>query len=85
MGDFVQAWYANFVENGMDQEMLFELTIAANFLGVKPLLELASAKIASMIKGKTPEEIRRTFNIVNEFTAEEIAAVEEENRWCEEA
>jgi len=24
-----------------------------------------------MIKGKTPEEIRKTFNIVNDFTPEE--------------
>ena len=29
------------------------------------------AKIASMIKGKNPEEIRDTFGIVNDFTPEE--------------
>jgi len=85
IGDVVQVWYANFVGNGMDQEMLFDLTIAANFLGVNPLLNLTCATIATMIKGKTPEEIRRTFNIVNDFTAEEEAAVREENKWCEEA
>jgi hypothetical protein len=28
-----------------------------------------------MIKGKTPEEIRKTFNIVNDFTPEEEAQV----------
>jgi len=27
--------------------------------------------VANMIKGKTPEEIRRLFNIVNDFTPEE--------------
>ena len=81
IGDVVQVWYANFVGNGMDQEMLFDLTIAANFLGVNPLLNLTCATIATMIKGKTPEEILRTFNIVNDFTAEEEAAVREENKW----
>lgn len=42
------------------------------------------ASVAAMIKGKTPEEIRNTFNIKNDFTPEEEAKVREENRWCEE-
>lgn len=37
-----------------------------------------------MIKGKTPEEIRKTFNIKNDFTEEEEAQVRKENQWCEE-
>lgn len=36
-------------------------------------------------QGKTAEEIRRTFNIVNDFTPEEEAQVREENKWCEDA
>ena len=32
-------------------------------MDIKPLLELVSAKVASIIKGKTTEEIRKTFNI----------------------
>ena len=32
---------------------------ASNFLGIDSLLDLTSAKIASLIKGKNPEEIRR--------------------------
>lgn len=42
-------------------------------MDIKPLLDLTCAKVASMIKGKTPEEIRKTFNIVNDFTPEEEA------------
>lgn len=35
-----------------------------------------------MIKGKTPEEIRKLFNIVNDFTPEEEAQIKKENvRW----
>uniref|UniRef100_A0A668UHN0 S-phase kinase-associated protein 1 n=1 Tax=Oreochromis aureus TaxID=47969 RepID=A0A668UHN0_OREAU len=40
--------------------------------------------VANMIKGKTPEEIRKTFNIKNDFTEEEEAQVRKENQWCEE-
>lgn len=32
-----------------------------------------------MIKGKTPEEIRKLFNIVNDFTPEEEAQIKKEN------
>ena len=42
------------------------------------------AKVALSLKGKTPEEIRRTFNIVTDFTPEERAQVREENPWIEE-
>jgi S-phase kinase-associated protein 1 len=82
MAEHVQEWYANFVY--IDQEKLFELILAANFMDIKPLLDLTCAAVASLIKGKTPEEIRKTFNIVNDFTPEEEAAVREENKWCEE-
>ena len=83
MGEVVDEWDAAFVT--IDQEMLFELILAANYMDIKSLLDLTCAKVASMIKGKTPEEIRKTFNIVNDFTPEEEAHVREENKWCEEA
>ena len=83
MTDVVGEWDANFVS--IDQEMLFELILAANYMDIKSLLDLTCAKVASLIKGKTPEEIRRTFNIVNDFTPEEEQQVREENKWCEEA
>jgi S-phase kinase-associated protein 1 len=35
-----------------------------------------------MIKGKTPEEIRKTFNIKNDFTPEEEEEVQRENQWA---
>lgn len=37
-----------------------------------------------MIKGKSPEEIRQTFNIVNDFTPEEEAQIRRENEWAED-
>lgn len=83
MKEVVSEWDAAFVM--VEQELLFELILAANYMDIKPLLDLTCAKVASMIKGKTPEEIRKTFNIVNDFTPEEEAQVREENKWCEEA
>ena len=83
MAEVVQPWYSAYVD--IDQELLFELILAANYMDIKPLLDLTCATVASMIKGKTPEEIRKTFNIVNDFTPEEEAQVREENKWCEEA
>jgi S-phase kinase-associated protein 1 len=79
----VPEWDADFVD--LEQETLFELILAANFMDIKPLLDLTCAKVASMIKGKTPEQIRKAFNIVNDFSPEEEAKVREENKWCEES
>jgi S-phase kinase-associated protein 1 len=83
MADVVQKWYADFVE--LEQVLLFELILAANYMDIKPLLDLTCATVASMIKGKSPEDIRSTFNITNDFSPEEEAQVREENKWCEEA
>ena len=82
MAEVVQKWYADFV--AVEQVLLFELILAANYMDIKPLLDLTCATVASMIKGKTPEEIRKTFNIANDFSPEEEAQVREENKWCEE-
>lgn len=83
MADVVQKWYADFVD--LEQSLLFELILAANYMDIKPLLDLTCATVASMIKGKSPEDIRTAFNITNDFSPEEEAQVREENKWCEEA
>ena len=83
MADVVQKWYADYVD--VEQVILFELILAANYMDIKPLLDLTCATVASMIKGKAPEEIRTTFNIANDFSPEEESQVREENKWCEDA
>ena len=78
--DDARAWDAEFVK--VDQATLFDLILAANYLNIKGLLDLTCQTVANMIKGKTPEEIRRTFNIKNDFTPEEEEEVRRENQWA---
>ncbi|KAG1677832.1 hypothetical protein FOA52_008596 [Chlamydomonas sp. UWO 241] len=78
--DEIKQWDAEFVK--VDQATLFDLILAANYLNIKGLLDLTCQTVAQMIKGKTPEEIRKTFNIKNDFTPEEEEEVRRENQWA---
>jgi S-phase kinase-associated protein 1 len=78
----VTNWDKDFVK--VDDETLFNLILAANYLDIKSLLDLTCKTVADEIKGKTPEEIRVRFNIKNDFTPEEEEEVKRENAWCEE-
>ena len=78
----INEWDQKFMQ--VDQEMLFEIILAANYLDIKQLLDAGCKVVANMIKGKSPEEIRKTFNIVNDFTPEEEAAIRKENEWAED-
>ncbi|KQJ99541.1 SKP1-like protein 1 [Brachypodium distachyon] len=71
---------ADFVK--VDQAVLFDLILAANYLDIKGLLDLTCQTVADMIKGKTVEEIRTKFNIKNDFTPEEEAEIRKENQWA---
>jgi len=80
--DDISSWDADFLK--VDQGTLFELILAANYLDIKGLLDVTCKTVANMIKGKTPEEIRKTFNIRNDFSPAEEEQVRKENEWCEE-
>jgi len=78
----IEEWDQKFMQ--VDQEMLFEIILAANYLDIKPLLDVGCKTVANMIKGKSPEEIRKTFNIQNDFTPEEEDQIRRENEWAED-
>ena len=79
----IQEFYATFIMS-TDNDTLYHLTLAANYLDISPLLDLCSARIASFIKDKTVEQIRENLNIVCDFTPEEEAIVREENKWADD-
>jgi len=81
MQELVCEWDYIFLNN-LDLNNTFAIILAANYMDIKSLLELTCAAIATKIKGKTPEQIRETFNIENDFTPEEEAAVRAENAWA---
>jgi len=55
----VDEWDADFIDRvGQSKDNLFRLILAANYMDIRDLLNLACAKVASMIKGKSPDEIR---------------------------
>ncbi|KAK4236828.1 E3 ubiquitin ligase complex SCF subunit scon-3 [Achaetomium macrosporum] len=78
----IDEWDSKFMQ--VDQEMLFEIILAANYLDIKALLDVGCKTVANMIKGKSPEEIRKTFNITNDFTPEEEEQIRRENEWAED-
>lgn len=82
LSNILQAWYYDFIRS-YSLEIQFQLILAANYLDIKPLLDLSCAIIASQIKGKTIQEIRDHFHIVNDFTLIEEEQIREEMKWCD--
>lgn len=76
----VNQWDRDFIN--VDQAVLYFVTLAANYLNIKDLLQLCCQTVADIIKGKTPEEIRAYFHIKNDFTPEEEEEVRRENQWA---
>jgi S-phase kinase-associated protein 1 len=79
--DLVQQWYADFVK--IEKNMLFDLVAAANFMDIKPLLDLTCLAVSILIKGKSAVELREMFNISSDFSPEEDAQIKKENGWVE--
>jgi S-phase kinase-associated protein 1 len=65
------------------QENVFRLIMAANFLDMKPLLDMGCKYIANLIRGRSAEQIRQTLGLVNDFTPQEEERIRKENAWAE--
>jgi len=80
--ELVSEWEYSVVDK--QTYVVFSLITAAGYLGISGLRDLAAAKIAVMISGKTAEEMRHILGIVTDLTPEEIEAVEQENKWADD-
>ena len=83
MKNLTDEWSAGFVDK-ISLEDLINLTVAANYMGINSLLDLCCAKIASLCKDKSDDEIFKTFNITETFTEEDKNKIKEENKWIDE-
>lgn len=76
----LQIWDTEFMKPyEEDMDMVFQLILAANYLNIKGFLDLTCRTAANYIKDKQPEEVRKIFNIENDFTPEEEAEILKEN------
>ena len=83
MKNLTDEWSVNFIDK-MPLEDLVNLTVASNHMGINSLLDLCCAKIATLCKDKSEEEIFKTFNITETFSEEEKNKIKEENKWIDE-
>ena len=79
--DEVLSWEFEFIDK-MKFDTVSKLLEAAMYMHMNNLIQLCSAKIASMMKGKKTAEIREIFHIENDFTQDEENKIREENKWC---
>ena len=77
----VNEWDYNYLGENID--LIIELVNASNYLDIKPLYELSSAKLGSKIKGMTSESIIKDFEIP-ELTNEEKEQIMKDKQYLED-
>ncbi|KAI5658144.1 hypothetical protein M9H77_26937 [Catharanthus roseus] len=65
-----------------DEQTLFGLLVAADYLDIKGLLSLSCEHVLDMVKRKDLAHIRRLFNITPQFSPEEDERMRTANPWA---
>jgi S-phase kinase-associated protein 1 len=82
----VQPWYFEFIrgdpENPFDLETISEIILAANFMLIEPLLELAGAGFASQVRDKTIDELKDLFHIEGDLPPVDCKTIRETYPWA---
>jgi len=73
-------WDAKYID--IPREDILDLITVANYLDVHDLLYMGSAKIASLIRGKTKEECATVLEVNNDFTPEQEEEIIKTTPWA---
>lgn len=69
-------WNNQFTDQ-LDQQILIEIMLAANYLDISCLLDACCSQLSKRIKGKSPQEIKKILNIdPNSFEPEDNEQIE---------
>jgi hypothetical protein len=82
----VQPWYFEFIrgdpEHPFDLETLSELILAANFMLIEPLLELAGAGFAAQVRDKSIDQLKELFQIEGDLPVVDCKTIRETYPWA---
>ncbi|KAE9555892.1 hypothetical protein FO519_000872 [Halicephalobus sp. NKZ332] len=76
------SWEMKFLLN-MPYDLLTKIIHGANFLNIPRLIDYCCFRLAIMIQGRSVGDIRRIFEIENDFTADEEQLMKNEHLWYE--
>lgn len=72
-------WQDQFILRNQDQ--LFEIIAAANYLDIKPLVDAGCKKVAGMLVGRTPQELGLLFG-QQPISEEEEESIRRNTQWA---
>ena len=71
LNEFIDEWDINYISQ-MDINMVFNIIEASNYLEIPSLIDLSCAYVASLIKGRTADEMKAMFNVDCDLSDEQI-------------
>ncbi|KAJ2492175.1 hypothetical protein IWW37_001623 [Coemansia sp. RSA 2050] len=72
----IEAWDRKFMN--MDDSKMLKVISAADYLNIEPLVDLGCLAIAKIIRVLSVEEIRKRYNVVDDFTPEQREQIQKE-------
>ena len=75
----VCSWDSNFLKP-LSNELLFEMINIADYLNITDLFELLCAKVASLLKGKSSEEMREILDIKSDLDSTDVESAHKKNK-----
>ncbi|XP_026429511.1 SKP1-like protein 4 [Papaver somniferum] len=71
-----------FIDGLESDQVLFDLIFAANYLGIRNLMECTCQVVAGKLREMTPEQVRAYLRIENDYSPEQEAKVRADNAWA---